>query len=90
MGGLLHLPPWAEGPVRLFEIGSSGGLNLLADRFEYVDDSGQSFGRRGPSVRFEPAWTADPLSRRSGIRFADASGATRTRSTSPRRKAGSP
>ena len=45
MGGLLHLPDYHQGSLRLFEIGSSGGLNLLADRFEYVDDSGQRFGR---------------------------------------------
>ena len=42
MGGLLHLPVEHRDPVRLFEIGSSGGLNLLADRFEYVDDSGRA------------------------------------------------
>ena len=69
VGGLLHLPTWAGESVRVFEIGSSGGLNLLADRFEYVDDSGQRFGRRRSPVRLEPAWSAAPLSRRSGLRF---------------------
>ena len=55
--------------MRLFEIGSSGGLNLLADRFEYVDDSGRSFGQRGSSVRLEPAWSAAQVMQRSGVRF---------------------
>ena len=68
MGGLAHLPSWQRGSVRLFEIGSSGGLNLLADRFEYVDDSGRRFGRRRSSVRLEPAWSAAPLPR-SSVRF---------------------
>jgi hypothetical protein len=69
MGGLLHLQTDDREDVRLFEIGSSGGLNLLADRFEYVDDSGQSYGRRRSSVRLEPAWSAAPLSEWSGLRF---------------------
>jgi hypothetical protein len=53
-GGLLQLP-W-ELPVRLFEIGSSAGLNLRADRFAYVDDSGSVFGEEGSPVRLDPAW----------------------------------
>ncbi|MET0999064.1 MAG: DUF2332 domain-containing protein [Marmoricola sp.] len=74
MGGLLHLPTAERGAVRLFEIGSSGGLNLLADQYEYVDDSGQLFGRRRSPVRLEPAWSAAPLARWSGLRFAHRSG----------------
>ena len=70
MGGLLHLPDHHQGSMRLFEIGSSGGLNLLADRFEYVDDSGQRFGRKRSSVRLEPAWSAAPLLRSKSLRFA--------------------
>ena len=75
MGGLLHLPVtdrWR--PVRLHEIGSSGGLNLLADRFEYVDDAGQSFGRRRSPVRLEPAWSGAKLSQWAGMRFAQSTG----------------
>ena len=75
MGGLLHLHTKDRvRPVRLFEIGSSGGLNLLADQFEYVDDSGAVFGRRRSPVRLEPAWSAAPLARWSGLRFAQRSG----------------
>ena len=53
MGGLLHLPRRA--PVRLFEIGASGGLNLLADRFRYVDEHGGQSGPESPVV-LDPAW----------------------------------
>ena len=75
VGGLLHLPVEHRAPVRLFEIGSSGGLNLLADRFEYVDDSGQRFGRSGSPVRLEPAWSAEPtLSPWPGLRFEESAG----------------
>ena len=56
MGGLLHLDEAERLPVRLFEIGSSGGLNLLADRFAYVD--GGRDGRTATRVRrrLDPAW----------------------------------
>ncbi|MDO9495299.1 MAG: DUF2332 domain-containing protein, partial [Nocardioides sp.] len=58
MAGLLALP-WAH-PVRLFEIGSSGGLNLLADHFRYVA-SGGSVGPAESPVVLDPAWTGAPL-----------------------------
>ena len=74
MGGLLQLPTKDRAPVRLFEIGASGGLNLLADEFEYVDDSGAVFGRRRSPVRLEPAWSAVELVRWSGMRFTHRSG----------------
>jgi hypothetical protein len=74
VGGLLHLPAEDRKPVRLFEIGSSGGLNLLADQFEYVDDSGQPFGRKGSPVRLEPAWSKAPLTPWSGLRFEESLG----------------
>lgn len=54
MAGLLALP-WPH-PVRLFEIGSSGGLNLLADQFRYVTPSG-SVGPEDSPVVLDPAWT---------------------------------
>lgn len=59
MAGLLALP-WPH-PVRLFEIGSSGGLNLLADHFRYVTPQG-SVGPDDSPVVLDPAWTgAVPL-----------------------------
>jgi hypothetical protein len=54
MAGLLALP-WPH-PVRLFEIGSSGGLNLLADQFRYVTPA-RSVGPAGSPVVLDPAWT---------------------------------
>ena len=53
-GGLLQLP--GDLPVRLFEIGSSAGLNLRADRFAYVDAAGEVFGDPASPVRLVPAW----------------------------------
>ena len=55
MGGLLALR--SPLPVRLVEIGSSGGLNLLADRFRYVADDGRSLGPVDSPVVLEGAWT---------------------------------
>lgn len=47
-GGLLQLVP--DGlPVRIFEIGASAGLNLLADHFIYLSADGGAW----------PAWTSD-------------------------------
>jgi hypothetical protein len=56
-GGLLHLP-WRL-PVRLFEMGASGGLNLRADRFAYVTRDGVQ-GDPSSDVRLEPAWGHGP------------------------------
>ena len=61
-GGLLQLP-W-DLPVRLFEVGSSAGLNLRADRFAYVDESGAVLGDEASPVRLEPAWRGRRLDRR--------------------------
>lgn len=57
-GALLQLPEQVRLPVRLVEIGASGGLNLLADRFCYVDPSGATYGPADSPVRLEPAWSA--------------------------------
>lgn len=59
MGGLLQLP--IRLPVRLFEIGSSGGLNLRVDRFCHVDEAGREHGDLASVVRLEPAWRGRPL-----------------------------
>jgi hypothetical protein len=56
MGGLRHLAAEHRMPMRVREIGASGGLNLLADRFCYLDDRG---GRHGPAdspVQLHDAW----------------------------------
>lgn len=58
-GGLLQLS--ARLPVRLFELGSSGGLNLLADRYSYRDEAGAWFGAPESPVVLDPAWRGRPL-----------------------------
>ncbi len=55
MAGLLALG--SAHPVRLFEIGSSGGLNLLADQFRYVGSDGSGLGPDDSPVVLDPAWT---------------------------------
>ncbi len=71
MGGLLHLPDHQRMPVRLFEIGSSAGLNLLADRFFYGDEEGEWFGDPMSPVRLEPAWRGARLTPWPGLRLTD-------------------
>ncbi|MGZ0152590.1 DUF2332 domain-containing protein [Kribbella sp. WER1] len=55
-GGLSRLVAAVPLPVRLFEIGASGGLNLRADQYRYLAD-GTSYGRADSPVVFEPAWS---------------------------------
>jgi hypothetical protein len=57
MGALLHQAESWGRQVRLFEIGSSGGLNLQADRFRYVDDAGGGWGDPTSPVRLDDAWS---------------------------------
>jgi hypothetical protein len=61
LGGLLRSLTRHRRPVRLFEIGASGGLNLFADRFRYVDDAGRSWGDPLSPVALEGAWRGAPL-----------------------------
>jgi hypothetical protein len=55
-GGLLQLVEAVPLPVRLFEIGASGGLNLRADRYRYVTDEA-SYGPADSPVVFDSAWS---------------------------------
>jgi hypothetical protein len=56
LGGLLRVTAQRRLPVRLFEIGASGGLNLRPDRFRYTDDSGGAWGDPRSPVLLEGAW----------------------------------
>jgi hypothetical protein len=75
MGGLLHLAAAEARPaprsVRLFEIGSSGGLNLLADRFAYVDEAGATHGDPASPVVLDPAWRGRTPEPWPDLRIAD-------------------
>jgi hypothetical protein len=54
VGALWHLQSVQALPVRLYEIGASAGLNLLADRFRF--EGAQATGPIGSPVIFEGAW----------------------------------
>lgn len=73
-------------PVRLLEIGASAGLNLRADRFRFLHESG-AYGPESPVV-LPDAWRGLP---RWARRSPSPSGgdATRTRWTRPRPPGGS-
>jgi len=60
MGGLRHVAAEHAMPLRLCEIGASGGLNLLADRFCYVDEHGTMHGDEDSPVRLHGAWRGRP------------------------------
>jgi hypothetical protein len=55
IGGLLRLNRGFDWPVRLFEIGSSAGLNLRADHYRYHYDGGQ-WGPVDSPVTIDDAW----------------------------------
>lgn len=59
IAGLLALEPGSDAvvlPVRLFEIGSSAGLNLLGDRFRFGIDGGTWAGPTDSPVAVAGAW----------------------------------
>ena len=56
IGGLHNLSEDLRMPVRLFEIGASAGLNLLSDRFGFVDAQQARFGSADDTLVFPAAW----------------------------------
>jgi hypothetical protein len=56
LGGLLHLAAEDARPVRLVELGASGGLNLRADRFRIDVGDGRSVGPAGSPVVLDRPW----------------------------------
>lgn len=57
-------------PVRLWEIGCSGGLNLRADHFRYRSADGTVWGLMSP-VEMDPAWTNRPTPARVPVRIVE-------------------
>ncbi|MCF6526206.1 DUF2332 domain-containing protein [Streptomyces sp. JJ36] len=57
LAGLLYAADRHPGPVRLFELGASAGLNLRADRFR-LTAPGLVWGPADAPVRLPGAWTA--------------------------------
>jgi hypothetical protein len=59
VGALWHFQAIRPLPVRLLEIGASGGLNLLADRFR-IESANGATGPPGSPVVFRDAWVGTP------------------------------
>lgn len=74
LGGLLRLVDRWPLPVRLFEIGASGGLNLQADRFRCTDDAGGRWGDRTSPVLLDHAWAGEPLPLKATLRIVERGG----------------
>lgn len=71
MGGLLRIGETYRLPVRLFEVGSSGGLNLRADQFCYSDERGMRTGPDDSPVRLDGAWRGAPLAPWPDLRIVE-------------------
>ena len=59
MAGLLVIADTFPLPLRLFELGSSAGLNLLLDRYAH-DLGGVAAGDSASAVRLRPEWKGPP------------------------------
>ncbi|MDT0266059.1 DUF2332 domain-containing protein [Streptomyces sp. DSM 44915] len=58
VAALLHTVPTPQLPVRLFELGSSGGLNLRAEQFRYEADR-YAWGPLDSAVRLTDSWAPE-------------------------------
>jgi hypothetical protein len=56
-GGLAHVVAWRDRPVRLVEIGASGGLNLRVDHFRVESADRLGVGPPDSPVVLRDAWT---------------------------------
>jgi len=74
LGGLLLTVERWSLPVRLFEIGASAGLNLLADHFRCTDDRGRAWGDVDSPVVLESAWEGSPLPLEGSISILERGG----------------
>jgi len=59
IGGMLRVNRGFDLPIRLFEIGSSAGLNLRADRYHYRH-AGGNWGPPDSPVAIDDAWHGEP------------------------------
>ncbi len=71
IGGLLHINAF-DLPIRLFEIGSSAGLNLRADHYRYRFAGGQ-WGPADSPVSIDDAWRG-ALPPERGVRIVERRG----------------
>jgi hypothetical protein len=60
MAGLLVIAAETNRPLALYEIGSSGGLNLMLDRYSFRLGTVEA-GAPGSTLRLEPEWSGPAL-----------------------------
>jgi hypothetical protein len=70
-GGLAHVVAWRDRPVRLVEIGASGGLNLRVDHFRVESVDGLGVGPPDSPVLLRDAWTGSIPPRGPAPRVAE-------------------
>jgi hypothetical protein len=80
LAGLLYTVPSAQLPVRLFELGSSAGLNLRAEQFRYTAGD-FAWGPVDSPVRLDdawhggvPGWLREGASRHAALRIVERHG----------------
>ena len=89
VGGLLRLTERWPLPVRLWEIGASGGLNLQADRFRISGSAGAWGDPASPVLLDAGLDRRAAAGRRATCGWSSAAAATSARSTSPPRRVAS-
>lgn len=67
LGGLLRVAHETALPIRLLELGASGGLNLLFDRYAHEVAPGVVLGDPDSPVRLPRPWQGPPPPYRSGV-----------------------
>lgn len=75
LGGLLHVAARFDQPVRLLELGASGGLNLRADRFRYERVDGPGWGPPDSPVVLRDAWHGPSPPLHAALRVVERTGA---------------